>query len=48
MNLKDKRVVCVITGTGLKDPELATRLDPVYIGEHPAELSAVEQALTLA
>ncbi len=47
-NLKDKRVVCVITGTGLKDPELATGLDPVYIGEHPAELSAVEQALTLA
>ena len=47
LHLKGKRVVCVITGTGLKDPDLAETLEPVSMEEYPAELSAVEQALAL-
>ena len=47
LDLEGMRVVCVITGTGLKDPELATSLEPVYMEEYPAELTAVERALTL-
>ena len=43
--LKGKRVVCVITGTGLKDPDLASDLDPASMEEYPAELDALEQAL---
>ena len=47
LNLKGKRVVCIITGTGLKDPDLANSLEPVFMEEYPAELSAVEGALAL-
>ena len=47
LNLTDKRVACVITGTGLKDPDLAVNLEPVFMNEYPAELSAVEHALAL-
>ena len=47
LHLKGKRVVCVITGTGLKDPDLADTLEPVSMEEYPAELNAVEQALAL-
>ena len=47
LHLKGKRVVCVITGTGLKDPDLAETLEPVSMEEYPAELSAVERALAL-
>ena len=47
LHLKDKTVVCVVTGSGLKDPELAGSLDPVSMEEYPAELGAVEVALAL-
>jgi threonine synthase len=39
-----KRVVCVVTGTGLKDADVALR-DAGDSGELPAEAAAVEQAL---
>lgn len=48
LDLKGKKVVCVITGTGLKDPDLANTLEPVSMEEYPAELAAVERALALA
>ena len=47
LHLNDKKVVCILTGTGLKDPDLAGTLDPVSMEEFPAELSAVERALNL-
>ena len=47
LRLKGKKVVCVITGTGLKDPDLADTLEPGSMEEYPAELTAVERALSL-
>ena len=47
LDLKGKKIVCIITGTGLKDPDLASNLEPVSIEEVPADLSRVEQALAL-
>ena len=44
LDLADSRVVCVLTGTGLKDPDIAIqRAKPPT--EVPADLAAVEQAL---
>ncbi len=44
LNLKDSRVVCVLTGNGLKDPDTAVKLasDVLHV---PASLDAVEDAL---
>jgi threonine synthase len=39
-----KRVVCIVTGTGLKDPGAAARYSRALI-ELPAELAAVEEVL---
>jgi threonine synthase len=39
-----KRIVCIVTGTGLKDPGVPARYSRAPI-ELPAELSAVEEAL---
>ncbi|MEE9399530.1 MAG: threonine synthase [Dehalococcoidales bacterium] len=39
-----KTVVCVITGTGLKDPDTALKNAPPFL-ELPADITAVEQAL---
>ena len=47
LHLKGERVVCVITGTGLKDPDLVGELAPEVLEEYPAELGAVESALAL-
>jgi threonine synthase len=44
LDLKDKKVVCVITGTGLKDPETAAAA-PADIHRLPADLAAIEQAM---
>jgi threonine synthase len=41
-----QRVVCILTGSGLKDPELAIENAEPF-PELPASLSAVEQALDL-
>ncbi len=43
-DLSGKRIVCVITGTGLKDPDTAMRGTPPFI-ELPADLDEVERAL---
>ena len=44
MDFSGKKVVCVITGTGLKDPDTAMRSAEALL-ELPADLSAVERAL---
>ncbi len=48
LDLRNKCAVCVITGTGLKDPELASQHAVALPREIPAQLSAVEEAITLA
>ena len=45
-NFSGKRIVCIVTGTGLKDPGAPARYSQAPI-ELPAELSAVEEALKL-
>ncbi|MBI4300600.1 MAG: threonine synthase [Chloroflexi bacterium] len=40
-----KRIVCVVTGSGLKDPDTAVRYSTVSLTEIPAKLSALERAL---
>ena len=47
-SLEGKTVACIITGTGLKDPDVANTIEPVFMEEYPAELAAVERALVLA
>ena len=43
-NFSGKRVVCIVTGTGLKDPGVPARYAQTPI-ELPAELAAVEEVL---
>lgn len=44
MDFSQKRIVCVITGNGLKDTELALKDAPPFL-ELPPEMAAVEKAL---
>jgi len=44
MDFSQERVVCIITGTGLKDPDTVLKSAPPVL-ELPAELAAVERAL---
>jgi threonine synthase len=44
MDFSQKSVVCVVTGTGLKDIDIALKSAEPFL-ELPAELEAVEQAL---
>jgi len=44
MDFSQKTVVCVVTGTGLKDPDTALKSAEPFL-ELPADLVAVEQAL---
>jgi threonine synthase len=44
MDFSQKRVVCVITGTGLKDTDTALRNIPPFL-KLPTDIAAVEQAL---
>ncbi len=44
MDFSQKRVVCVVTGTGLKDPDTALKDAQPFL-ERPADLVAIEQAL---
>ena len=46
LDLSDRVVVCVVTGTGLKDTVVALKDAPPFL-ELPAELAAVEKALGL-
>ncbi|MBI2165362.1 MAG: threonine synthase [Chloroflexi bacterium] len=43
--LQDKRTVCVITGTGLKDPEMASQFAETPIKHLPADLKTLEEHL---
>lgn len=44
IDFSKKKVVCIVTGTGLKDTETALRKSPKFL-ELPADLKAVESAL---
>jgi threonine synthase len=44
LDLSQSRVVCVITGTGLKDPDTAIKCAPA-LTELPADLATIEQIL---
>ena len=47
MSLKDNKVVCIITGAGLKDPD--TAIDCAQpLAKLPAELAAIERTLDLS
>ena len=45
LDLRDLRVVCIITGSGLKDPELAVRFISTGVKEVSSDLEEVEAAL---
>jgi len=45
VNLNGETVVCVLTGNGLKDPDIAGEIEPAYFAEYSAELKSVEKAL---
>jgi len=47
LSLAGQTVVCVITGSGLKDPETAMKAKADLI-ELPADLAAIEKALGFA
>ena len=40
-------IVCVLTGNGLKDPDIASTIEPVSMQEYSADISDVERALSL-
>lgn len=46
--LGDSKVVCILTGNGLKDPDLAGTVEPVWMEEFAPELREVERGLGLA
>ena len=48
VDFSGKKIVCVLTGNGLKDPDIANEIEPASIGEYAAELESVEEALSLA
>ena len=48
MCIRDRKIVCILTGNGLKDPDIANEIEPTSIGEYAAELESVEEALSLA
>ena len=47
LDLTGKSVVCVITGTGLKEPELASQFAAALPVEIEADMATVEEALNL-
>ena len=47
LHLGNRKVVCVITGTGLKDPDVAASVQIGDFEEYPADLEVVERALAL-
>ena len=47
MRFDGDKVVCVITGSGLKDPDAAISVEPISMDEHPADLAAIERAMGL-
>ena len=47
-SFEGKTIVCVITGNGLKDPDIANEINPVSLKEYPAQIESVEEALSLS
>ena len=47
LDLRNKRIVCIITGTGLKDPDVASRTADASLVHLPATLEAVRDAITV-
>ena len=45
MSFRDQVVVCVITGSGLKDPETATKAIAARMVDIPADLASAERIL---
>ena len=48
MRLNQSKVVCVITGSGLKDPDTAVTIEPAFMDEYPTDTGAIEAAMGLA
>jgi threonine synthase len=46
-SFEGKTIVCVITGNGLKDPDIANDIEPVSLNEYAAQIESVEEALAL-
>ena len=46
MDFRGKRVVCVITGSGLKDPDLAQQIADVPLQEVSPNLESIEEAVS--
>lgn len=46
MDFRGKRIVCVITGSGLKDPDLAQQIADVPLQEVSPNLESVEEAVS--
>ncbi len=42
---KDKMVVCVLTGSGLKDPDLVNQIADIPLRELGTEIDDVERAI---
>ena len=42
-----KSIVCILTGNGLKDPDIASTIEPASMKEYSADISDVEKALSL-
>lgn len=47
-DFSEKTVVCILTGTGLKDPDISAEIEPKSIGEYSADMDSVEKALFIA
>ena len=47
-NFEDKTIVCVLTGNGLKDPDIADGISPVSLEEYDAELESLEKAFAIS
>ena len=41
-------IVCVLTGNGLKDPDVANQIEPASMEEYAADVKSLEEALYLA
>ena len=46
-SFRGKKVVCIVTGSGLKDPDQAAENEPTFMEEYPPELSAIERAFAV-
>ena len=45
IDFKDSRIVCVITGSGLKDPDLASEQNDMPLHQLPLDIDAMDRAL---